>query len=94
MSQKIDIDIGGGLRLVAKQDSAPYDREICIGVTDENGEWLQELALVRNAFMFEDTLDGEWAVKWYEGLFDVLVWPEADSNYCEERQIPFWAEPE
>ena len=96
MSQKIDIDIGGGLRLVAETGSDPdYDREIYIGVVDENDTWLQDLAIVRNSYMYEDTPDGDWAVKWYEGLFDVLVYSdENNEDFTHDFRIPFHADPE
>lgn len=96
MSQLIEIEIGGGLRLVAETGSDPdYDREICIGVVDENDTWLQDLAIVRNAYMYEDTPDGNWAVKWYEGLFEVCVFAdEHNEDYTNKYRIPFWANPE
>lgn len=90
MSQKIEIEIGGGLKLVAEVNPDPdYEREIFIGITDENDVWLQDLAIVRNAYMYEDTPSGDWAVKWYEGLFDVCVFGnERSEDYTEDYRIP------
>ena len=79
-NNRIEINLGGGLKLVAERNSnSNYDREIYIGL-EHNGAWMQDLALVRPD---EHTADS----------FNVLVWGDADdedyTNYFEiKRFIP------
>lgn len=76
MSNKIDIPLPNGFHLVAEQNTDPmYANEIFIGITDGNGVWWQDLAIVRNAYQYEGD-----AVVWKDEEFDVLVYSDKDNE--------------
>ena len=53
-SKRIVIPLANGLQLVAEQNTDPsFDKELFIGITDGNGVWWQDLAVVRNAYTYE-----------------------------------------
>lgn len=84
--QRIAIELPDGHKLVAQQNLAPYDREIFIGIEDEHGVYLQDLACVRNAFLCgQGPSAEERPVAWRDGLFEVLVWgDENNEDFTEE----------
>lgn len=73
---KIDIDLENGYKLVAQRNTDPlYDREIFVGVVDNNGVWDQDLAIVRNSYTIEDGKP-----IWKEKQFDVIVYGDKNSE--------------
>lgn len=85
MSQKIEIEIGDGFKLVAEQNADQiYGREIFIGVVDKNGVWVQDLAAVRNAYDYSSN----YAPEWKDKEFDILVWHDEDNeDYTDEFSV-------
>lgn len=74
---RIAIPLSGGYSLVAEQNSDPnYRKEIFIGITDSNGVWHQDLAIVRNSYRITDDM----SVEWKDGEFDVLVYSDKDDE--------------
>ena len=84
MVSKIDIQLPNGYHLVAEQNSDPkYCNELFIGITDGNGVWWQDLAVVRNAYVY----DGDEVV-WKDDEFDVLVYGnENDEDFTNEYTV-------
>lgn len=82
---KIVIQLPNGYQLVAERNTDPsYSREIFIGITDGNGVWWQDLAVVRNAYEITDNLK----TKWKDDEFEVLVYgKEDDEDYTESFNI-------
>lgn len=77
MEGKIVIPLSNGYELVAEQNTDPnYRNEIFIGITDGNGVWWQDLAVVRNAYEIGDDL----GVRWKEDEFDVLVYSDENNE--------------
>ena len=78
-NNRIEINLGGGLKLVAERNpDSNFDREIFIGL-EHNGGWMQDLALVRPEYTWEGEEGNEYGnPKWRNDLFEVLVW--ADRN--------------
>lgn len=77
MSNRITIPLQNGFSLVVEQNSAPdYSREIFIGIMDKNDTWYQDLAIVRNAYIY----DNDWNVKWKDGEFEVLVYSDENNE--------------
>ena len=82
---KIVIPLSNGLSLVAERNNDPsYDREIFIGITDGNGAWWQDLAIVRPAYKINNNLETEWK----DDQFEVLVYGnENDEDYTEMYSV-------
>lgn len=73
---KIVIELPNGYQLVAERNTDPnYQNEIFIGISDGNGVWWQDLAVVRNAYV----IDGDDIV-WKDGEFDVLVYSDENNE--------------
>ena len=76
LPERITIPLQSGFQLVAERNTNPnYRNEIFIGVTDGNGVWWQDLAVVRNAYQ----IDGDKVV-WKDDEFDVLVYSDMDNE--------------
>lgn len=77
MDNRIVIHLPNGFDLVAEQNTDPnYLNEIFIGITDGNGAWWQDLAIVRNAYTYNNNLD----VEWKDEEFEVLVYSDKDNE--------------
>lgn len=77
MDNRIVIHLPNGFDLVAEQNTDPkYSNEIFIGITDGNGVWWQDLAIVRNAYTYNNNLD----VEWKDEEFEVLVYSDKDNE--------------
>lgn len=77
MNNRISIPLSNGFYLVAERNTDPnYNREIFIGITDGNGVWWQDLAVVRNAYKYDHDLN----VIWKDEEFDVLVYADKDNE--------------
>ena len=92
MSDKIRIPLSNGKYLVAeKSNDAEYDKEIYIGIEEPNGEYIQDLVLVREAYRYAP--DGQ--LQWLPNQYNVLVWRDADDeNYTNCFTIAQYEEPE
>lgn len=76
MNNKIDIPLPNGFHLVAEKNTDPmYANEIFIGITDGNGAWWQDLAIVRNAYQYVGD-----EVVWKDEEFDVLVYSDKSNE--------------
>lgn len=76
LPERITIPLKSGFQLIAERNTGPnYRNEIFIGVTDGNGVWWQDLAVVRNAYQ----IDGDKVV-WKDDEFDVLVYSDKDNE--------------
>lgn len=86
----MEIELGGGLKLVAEQDpDAMFGKGLYVGI-EKDGEWVQDLAIVRNAY---DICDGNVVYK--DKLFDVLVYAdENNEDYTHDFHVPLYEEEE
>lgn len=76
LPERITIPLQTGFQLIAERNTDPnYRNEIFIGITDGNGVWWQDLAVVRNAYQ----IDGDKVV-WKDDEFDVLVYSDKDNE--------------
>lgn len=84
MKPEIDIDLSTGLRLVAWRNTDPdYDREIYIGLMDQDDCWVQDLVIARNEY----TYDPEF--KWKDNKFELLIYGDAENeNHTSGYYIP------
>ena len=83
MSNRIEIPVGNGMKMVAEQNSDPnYARELYIGIEDADGSWIQDLACIANEYKYNN--DGQ--VEWSDGIFRVIVWA---SYYQEDSTDEF-----
>ena len=82
--QRIAIQLANGYKLVAEQNvDESYSKEIFVGITNGEGSWLQDLAIIRPSYEIEDL-----KVQWKEDQFDVLVFGnEYEEDFTEEYHI-------
>ena len=74
---KVNIDLSNGFKLVAEKNSDPaYANEIFVGITDGNGVWWQDLAVIRQAYKY----DSDGSVKWSDEEFEVMVYTDKDNE--------------
>ena len=75
----IKIPIGNGINIVAEQGiDSSFPREIYIGLVNDNDMWLQDLAIVRQAYKLSDgENDG---VDYIDGKYQVLVYADKDNE--------------
>lgn len=77
MKNGIEIPLPNGYYLVAEKNTDPnYLNEIFIGITDGNGVWWQDLAVVRNAYEIGD----DYEIRWKDEEFDILVYSDKDNE--------------
>ena len=73
---KIKIDLANGYQLVAERSTDPaFPNEIYVGITDGNGVWWQDIAIVR-----QDYLEGNDGSVYMEDNFEVLVYADKDNE--------------
>lgn len=84
---RIKIPLQDGLMLVVEQNTDPnYKREVFIGIEldRDGGVPYQDLAIVRSAYRYDDTL----SVVWERDKFEVLVFSDKDDdNYTHKFSI-------
>lgn len=75
----IKIPIGNGINIVAEQGTdSSFSREIYIGLVNDNDMWLQDLAIVRQAYKLSDgENDG---ADYIDGKYQVLVYADKDNE--------------
>ena len=76
-SNRLEVPLGNGFRIVAERNTdSSYDREIFIGITDGNGVWWQDLAIVRTAY----EIDSNLKTVWNDDKFEVLVYSDQNNE--------------
>lgn len=82
---RVVIDLPNGLKLVAEQNAdSEYGNEIYIGIATSDDIWIQDLAVVRNAYFTDDNL----IVHWEPDKFEVLVYAdEDDADYTNKFSV-------
>lgn len=75
-NNRIVIDLPNGFQLVAERNTDPnFKNEIFIGITDGNGVWWQDLAIVRQAYEIKQE-----ETEWKDDEFDILVYSDKDNE--------------
>lgn len=90
---KIKIKLPNGYFLVAEQNTDPsFRNEIYVGITDGNGVWWQDLAVVRPAYKLRQKQLGlENEIEWSNDKFEVMVYSDAgDEDYTHKFDIGLW----
>lgn len=78
----LKIKLPNGLYLTAEEGE--YPGEMFIGISDENGRWLQDLAIIRNAYNYD-------AASFDPDKMEVLVYADSeDDDYTDKFEINFW----
>lgn len=82
---RIVIPLDNGCKLIAEQNSdSEYNKELFIGIESDTGIYLQDLAIVRPTYTFEDN-----TVKFSSDEFNILVFGnENQEDYTEEFTVP------
>lgn len=85
MENRIAIQLPNGFQLVVeKNPDNNFSREFFIGITDEDGVWWQDLAVVRSAYEIGNDLKPNWK----DDKFDVLVYSdEHNEDYTHEFTV-------
>ena len=87
--QRIVIPLSDGLSIVAERGNDPnYPRELFIGIVRDDGVWYQDLAIVRNAYHYDDD---SYDVVYDDDKFEVLVYAdENDEDYTDRFEIDLY----
>lgn len=73
----IDIKLPNGFHIIAEQNTDPvFSDEIFIGITDGNGCWYQDLAIIGRAYEIGDDL----TPKFEDEKFNVFVFSDKDNE--------------
>lgn len=85
---KIRIPLPNGKFLMAECDpNSMFDKEIYIGIEDADGSWIQDLAVVRNAYSLENGLTYE------PNKYEVMVYADKDvEDYTDKFVIDQYEE--
>lgn len=70
---------------IEESNNPDYPYEVYVGITDVNDNWIQDLAIVRNAYHYEKD-----DVRWDDQM-EVLVYGDANNeDYTHDFKIDFW----
>lgn len=88
MKKGIFIPVGNGYYLVAEQNTDPsFSKEIFVGITDGNGVWWQDLAVIRPAYDYGADNNSLKPV-WKSDKFEVLVYSdENNEDYTHDFSV-------
>ena len=83
---RIAILLSNGHKLVVDKSEYVFDKELCIGIEDENGHYIQDLAIVRPTYKIEDN-----NVEFDSDKFEVLVFADKDrEDFTDKFVIPLY----
>lgn len=82
----IKIKLPNGLYLTAEQNTDPaFPHEVYVGITDENGRWLQDLVGVMQRYHW----DGNEKIP--DDGIDIFVYgDEENEDYTDNFEVGFW----
>ena len=88
---KIVIPLDNGYRLVAEQnEDSEFDKEIFVGIETESGAYLQDLAIIRPSYTFENE-----NVKFSSDSFEMLIFgSEKVEDYTNKFTVPLYKDDE
>jgi len=86
MANKIVIPLDHGYKLVAEGCSDPaYGRELYVYLTHESGVIVQDIAIIRNKFEFQEDSTKLSRLNWIDGKYEVFVYGDENSeDYTHE----------
>lgn len=81
---QLEIQLQPGYKLAAEQNSDPnFSRELIIGVKKDDGSWVQDLAIIRNAYSINDG-----KVTWDDKTFEMLIYADEQSeDYTDLKRV-------
>ena len=88
---KIVIPLDNGCKLVAEQNTdSEFDKEIFVGIETESGSYLQDLAIIRPTYTFENE-----SVKFSSDSFEMLIFGnEKVEDYTNKFTVPLYKDDE
>ena len=81
----IKIQLPNGLFLTAEASDMDGFPEVVVGITDINDRWLQDLAVVKQAFTFNGT-----TVKPDDAIKVYVYGDKDDEDWTNEFEVGFW----
>lgn len=87
-NNRIEINLQNGYRLVAEANIDPnYPNEIYVGIINDNGQWIQDLAIIQNDYSYND--DGD--IVYSEDKFNIYVYEDnTQEDYTNKFNIDLW----
>ena len=88
-NKRVSVLLPNGFSLVAEASNDPsYPYELYVGILGNDGVWYQDLAVVRNAYHYEDDNKTVYGPVYDEDKYEVLVFGnENDEDYTESFEI-------
>ena len=82
MPDRIEIPLANGLKLVAERGANPdYPKEMYIGVEDGSGVWIQDLAIVMDAYRY----DADGKVEYTNDSFKLMLFEDSNDEDCTQE---------
>lgn len=92
MNESIRIRTESGKYLTVDYSGNEF-KEFYIGLEDEDGVWIQDLAVVREKYSFGVDESEKYITKPVKGIYEVLVYADKDSeDYTHKFSIDEWSE--
>lgn len=79
---KLVIELNDGSKLVASQTEGEFNKEISIGIEDEQGRFVQDLAIIRPTYKIENM-----NVNFDSDVFEVLVYGDEQKEDYTNRFV-------
>lgn len=84
MADRFTIPLSNGYRIVSERNSGEFDKELYVGIEDENGSYIQDLAIVRPTYKFKNN-----DVEFDADRFEILVFGDAEQeDYTNSFIVP------
>ena len=84
MLNKFSIPLANNYRLIAEQNSGEFDKEIFVGIEDENGRYVQDLAVIRPTYSCSNE-----NIRFDSDKFEILVFGDSgDEDYTDKFVVP------
>lgn len=81
---KFIIPLSNGYRLIAERNTGEFDKELYVGIEDDTGFYVQDLAIIRPTYKFKDN-----DVVFDSDKFEMLIFAdEKREDYTDKFIVP------
>lgn len=69
------IPLSNGYKIISERNTGEFDKELYVGIEDENGSYIQDLVVVRPTYKFKNN-----EVEFDSDRFEILVFGDAEKE--------------
>lgn len=83
--ERIEVELADGNKLVVvRNGDTKFSKELFVGIVGESDFWMQDLAVIRPSYSYNN--DGN--VEWMKDRFDILIYGDCDDeDYTDDFVI-------